>query len=84
MTPGRRRKSIAFFIVLGICLSAGVFALNVGWVIVSWQNVGLLVIGLLVFPLVICFLPGIFVSTLAPVIYQMIQVANSVLRSTGR
>ena len=38
----------------------------------------------LVFPLVICFLPGIFVSTLAPVIYQMIQVADSVLRSTGR
>ena len=38
----------------------------------------------LVFPLVICFLPGIFVSTLAPVISQMIQVANSVLRSTGR
>jgi tight adherence protein C len=38
----------------------------------------------LVFPLVICFLPSIFVSTLAPVIYQMIQVANSVLRSTGQ
>jgi tight adherence protein C len=35
----------------------------------------------LVFPLVICFLPGIFVSTLAPVIFQMIQVANGVLRS---
>ena len=38
----------------------------------------------LVFPLVICFLPGIFVSTLAPVLYQLILVANSVLRSTGR
>jgi Flp pilus assembly protein TadB len=38
----------------------------------------------LVFPLVMCFLPGIFVSTLAPVISQMIQVANSVLRSQGR
>jgi tight adherence protein C len=38
----------------------------------------------LVFPLVVCFLPGIFVSTLAPVIYQMIQVANSVIRSSGR
>jgi tight adherence protein C len=38
----------------------------------------------LVFPLVLCFLPGIFVSTLAPVIYQMIQVTNSVLRSGGR
>src|SRR5262249_5097171 len=33
----------------------------------------------LVFPLVICFLPGIFVSTLAPVIYQMIEVAGGVL-----
>jgi len=35
----------------------------------------------LVFPLVICFLPGIFVSTLAPVIYQMIEVAGGVLRA---
>ena len=38
----------------------------------------------LVFPLVVCFLPGIFVSTLAPVLFQMVQVANSVLRSSGR
>jgi pilus assembly protein TadC len=38
----------------------------------------------LVFPLIICFLPGIFVSTLAPVIYQMIQVAGGILRSAGR
>jgi len=35
----------------------------------------------LVFPLVICFLPGIFLSTLAPVMLQMVQVAGSVLRS---
>jgi tight adherence protein C len=38
----------------------------------------------LVFPLVVCFLPGIFVSTLAPVLYQMVEVANGVLRSSGR
>ena len=38
----------------------------------------------LVFPLVICFLPGIFASTLAPVIYQMIQVAGGALGVTGR
>ena len=38
----------------------------------------------LVFPLVICFLPGIFVSTLAPVIFQMIEVADSVIRSSGQ
>ena len=38
----------------------------------------------LVFPLVVCFLPGIFVSTLAPVLFQMVEVANGVLRSQGR
>lgn len=38
----------------------------------------------LVFPLVICFLPGIFVSTLAPVLFQVIQVADGVLRGAGR
>lgn len=38
----------------------------------------------LVFPLVICFLPGIFLSTLAPVLYQMIQVANGVLGAGAR
>lgn len=35
----------------------------------------------LVFPLVICFLPGVFLSTLAPAVHQMLQVADSVLRS---
>ena len=53
MTPGRRRKSVAAFIVLGVCLASGALALNVGWIIVSWENVGLLLIGVLVFPLVI-------------------------------
>lgn len=38
----------------------------------------------LVFPLVICFLPGIFASTLAPVIFQMMEVADSVIRSAGQ
>ena len=53
MTSGGRRKSAAFFIVLGACLAGGALALNVGWIIVSWQNVGLLVVGVIVFPLVI-------------------------------
>jgi tight adherence protein C len=38
----------------------------------------------LVFPLVVCFLPGIFATTLAPVLFQMVQVANSVLLSSPR
>ena len=53
MTSGERRKSIAFFVVLGICLAGGAIALNVGWIIVSWENVGFLVLGVLVFPLII-------------------------------
>src|SRR3954470_8221918 len=53
MTSGGRKRSIAFFIVLGVCLAAGALALNVGWIIVSWQNVGLLLVGILIFPLVI-------------------------------
>jgi Flp pilus assembly protein TadB len=36
----------------------------------------------LVFPLITCFLPGIFISTLGPVLFQMIQVADSVLRGS--
>jgi len=38
----------------------------------------------LVFPLVICFLPGIFASTLAPVLFQVVQVADGVLRGAAR
>jgi pilus assembly protein TadC len=38
----------------------------------------------LVLPLVTCFLPGIFLSTLGPVLYQMVQVANTILRPVGR
>jgi two-component system sensor histidine kinase SenX3 len=53
MTSGGRKRSIAFFIVLGVCLAAGALALNVGWIIVSWENVGLLVLGVMVFPLII-------------------------------
>lgn len=37
----------------------------------------------LVFPLIACFLPGIFVSTLGPALYQMVKVVDSVIR-TGR
>jgi two-component system, OmpR family, sensor histidine kinase SenX3 len=53
MTPGSRRKSIAFFIVLGACLTAGAVALNVSWVIVNWRQAGWLILGLLAFPLII-------------------------------
>jgi signal transduction histidine kinase len=61
MTSGGRRKSIALFILLGICLAAGATALNVGWVIVNWRQAGLLVVGVLVFPLIIA---GVVLNTI--------------------
>jgi tight adherence protein C len=36
----------------------------------------------LVFPLILCFLPGLFIPTLGPAILQMIKVVDSVLRNT--
>src|SRR3989441_6738346 len=61
MTSGGRRKSIAFFIVFGVCLSAGVLALNIGWVIVNWRQAGMLILGLITFPIIIT---GVVLNTI--------------------
>src|SRR5260221_14746964 len=53
MTSGSRWKSVAFLIVLGSCLTAGGLALNVSWVILNWRAAGMLILGLLAFPLII-------------------------------
>ena len=37
----------------------------------------------LLFPLVICFLPGLFVATLGPVFLQFVQFADTVTRNRG-
>lgn len=50
---GRRRKSIAFFIILGASLVALAIALNVGWIILNWREVALLVFGIIFFNLLI-------------------------------
>jgi signal transduction histidine kinase len=60
MRSGGRRKSI-FFIVLGACLVAGVVALNVGWIILNWREAGLLIAGLVIFPLIIT---GVVLNTI--------------------
>src|SRR6202171_5826662 len=61
MASGSRWKSIAFFIVLGACLTAGALALNVSWVIVNWRAAGMLVLGFLAFPLIIT---GVVLNTI--------------------
>jgi len=57
---GRRRKSIAFFITLGACLVALAIALNVGWILLNWREVALLVFGIIFF-LAIIF--GLVINT---------------------
>jgi two-component system sensor histidine kinase SenX3 len=48
-----RRKSIVFFITLGACLVALAVALNVGWILLNWREVALLISGIIVFGLLI-------------------------------
>ena len=48
-----RRKAIAFFIVLGICLVALAVALNVGWIILNLRQGILLFLGVIFFAAII-------------------------------
>jgi len=61
MRSGGRRRSVAFFIVLGVGVAGGAIALNVGWVIVSWRQAGLLLLGILIFPIIIT---GVVLNTI--------------------
>ena len=56
----RRRKSVAFFITLGACLVALAVALSVGWIILNWREVAMLVLGIVFFNLLIF---GLVVNT---------------------
>lgn len=53
MRVSSRRKSIAFFITLGACLVAVAIALNIGWILLNWREVALLVLGIIFFLLII-------------------------------
>jgi len=58
---GRRRKSVAFFIVLGACLVTLAVALNVGWILLNWREVALLVLGIIFFGVIIT---GVVLNTI--------------------
>ena len=53
MRVSSRRKSIAFFLTLGICLVAVALALNVGWILLNWREAALLVLGIIFFIVII-------------------------------
>jgi len=53
MRIGGRRKSVIFFLTFGILLVALALALNVGWILLNWRQVALLVLGIVFFALII-------------------------------
>jgi two-component system sensor histidine kinase SenX3 len=48
-----RRKSIAFFVTLGSCLVVLAVALNVGWILLNWRELALLILGIIFFSVII-------------------------------
>lgn len=59
VAPGRR-GAIAFFVTFGVCLVCLAVALNVGWIVLTWQQVAPLLIGVLVFAAIIA---GLILNT---------------------
>lgn len=58
--PGSQKKT-AIFIALGICLVAMALALNIGWVLLNWREVALLILGLIFFVVLIA---GLVLNTI--------------------
>src|SRR4051812_21439409 len=61
MRIGGRRKSVVFFLTFGICLVVLALALNVGWILLNWREVALLVLGIIFFVLIIT---GVVLNTI--------------------
>lgn len=55
-----RRNSIVFFVALGASLVAIAIALNVGWILLNWRQVALMVLGIIFFMAIIV---GIVLNT---------------------
>lgn len=53
MPLARRRKAAIFFLIFGICLIALAVALNVGWILLNYQEIALLIFGMVFFALII-------------------------------
>jgi signal transduction histidine kinase len=48
-----RRKKIAFFVILGVCLVAFALTLNISWIILNWRKDVLLLLGVIFFAAII-------------------------------
>jgi two-component system, OmpR family, sensor histidine kinase SenX3 len=57
----RRRKTVAFFLILGISLTVLAAALNIGWIILNLRELFLLIFGVVFFALIIT---GLILNTI--------------------
>ncbi len=55
------RKSVYFFIALGACLVMLAVALNVGWILLNWRQVAMMIFGMIFFVLIIA---GLVLNTI--------------------
>jgi signal transduction histidine kinase len=55
------QKKTAIFVTLGVCLVAAAVTLNVGWIVINWREVALLIFGLIFFIIVIA---GLVLNTI--------------------
>ena len=61
MLASNRRNLAIFFLVFGICLTTLAVALNVGWILLSLEQIALLVFGIIFFALIIT---GLILNTI--------------------
>jgi two-component system sensor histidine kinase SenX3 len=56
-----RRKSTIFFIAFGACLVTIAVVLNVGWILLNWQQIALLILGIISF---VAIIVGLVLNTI--------------------
>ena len=61
MRVSTRNTKVAFFVTLGACLVAVAAALNVGWIILSWREVAVLILGIVFF---LAIIAGLILNTI--------------------
>jgi signal transduction histidine kinase len=61
MLTSNRRNLAIFFLIFGICLTTFAVALNVGWILLSLEQIALLVFGIIFFALIIT---GLILNTI--------------------
>ena len=61
MRVSSRNTKVVFFVTLGACLVALAAALNVGWIILNWREVAVLVLGIIFF---LAIIAGLILNTI--------------------